>query len=425
MYINLILPPSPWLISDTDIPFLGILYLSSYLKNFGYGVEVTDLAGVDLQTWKPNKYDVYGITGTSAHFPQIRDISYKINANYPGALIIAGGPHATLAPHHLLKNTAVDICVQGPGERRFENLLRTGRSDGTVSWSDSITGAITLSPKATESENYSMASLPDYEAIDFKKYLPSQTYKYLLGTVNESTILTTLGCPYNCNFCAQHNMREKIKFVPLNDVSKNIDHLRKQYNVKLFYVTDDTFGFEKGRFTDLCNMFKTKGIHWHCLLRADLATEQRLKVMKDSGCLGVVFGFETGSNKILKLMNKGVTALQNYKAAELTHSFGLKVRGQMVVGFPGENDKTIKETKLFIESTPVDHWGIHTFQPYPGSDVWYFPEKYGITIDKETDFSNWHTIGKPTEKVGSLKVQTWVDYLRKIAGSKSIERVGE
>lgn len=422
MKINLISPPSPWLISDTDIPFLGILYLSSYLKQHGFDVTVTDLAGIDINDWSPDKYDIYGITGTSAHFPQIQAISFKINRYYPTAQIVAGGPHATLAPHHLLMNTAVDTCVMGPGEKRFLNLLQTGKSDGTVYWKDE---AIVYSAKDSKSEIYDMAQIPDYQAIDFKKYLPSQTYKYLLGTVNESTILTTLGCPHNCNFCAQDKMREKIKFVPLVDVSKNIDYLREQFDVKLFYVTDDTFGFAKGRFTDLCNMFRKKGIHWHCLLRADLATESRLKTMKDSGCLGVVYGFETGSNKILKLMNKGVTSQQNYAAAYLTHTVGMKVRGQMVVGFPGENDTTIRETKLFIESTPVDHWGIHTFVPYPGSDVWYFPEKYGIKIDRETDFANWHTIGKPTEKGENLKVQNWVDYLREIAGNKSIERVGE
>jgi radical SAM superfamily enzyme YgiQ (UPF0313 family) len=120
-----------------------------------------------------------------------------------------------------------------------------------------------------------------------------------------------------------------------------------------------------------------------------------------------------------------VTAKQNYEAAELTHKLGMKVRGQMVVGFPGETNKTISETEHFITNTPVDHWGIHTFQPFPGSDVWENPEKYKIEIDKNTDFSNWHTIGKPREKVGSLKVQKWVEHLRNVAGIRNIERVYE
>ena len=160
-------------------------------------------------------------------------------------------------------------------------------------------------------------------------------------------------------------------------------------------------------------------------MRADLAQKDRLELMRDSGCIGIVYGFETGSDKILKLMNKGVTAKQNYEAAELTHKLGMKVRGQMVVGFPGETNKTIFDTRLFIENSPVDHWGIHTFQPFPGSDVWENPEKYKIEIDKNTDFSDWHTIGKPGEKVGSLKIQKWVEHLRNVAGIRNIERVCE
>ena len=425
MRVNLIIPPSPWLISDTDIPFLGILYLSSYLKERGYNVTVTDLAGVDLKNWTPTKYDIYGITGTSAHFPQMRDISYIINKKYPNAVIVAGGPHATLAPFHLLKNSAVDICIQGPGEARFESLLRTGKSDGVIRWDETTPGALMITPRDLESERYVMSALPDYEAIDFKKYLPSQTYKYLLGVVNEATIFTTLGCPFRCNFCAQHKMRDKTRHIPISDVERNISHLRNKYKVKLFYISDDTFGFEKSRFSDLCNMFKRKNIIWHCLLRADLAQKERLEIMRDSGCIGIVYGFETGSDKILKLMNKGVTGKQNYEAAELTHKLGMKVRGQMVVGFPGETDRTIFDTRIFIANSPVDHWGIHTFQPYPGSDVWENPEKYKIKIDKNTDFSDWHTIGKPGEKVGSLKVQKWVEHLRDVAGIRNIERVCE
>jgi anaerobic magnesium-protoporphyrin IX monomethyl ester cyclase len=425
MNINLIIPPSPWLISDTDIPFLGVLYLSAYLKNHGIGVEVTDLAGVDLATWTPNKFDTYGITGTSAHFPQIRDISYRISQYFPNAPIIAGGPHATLAPFHLLKHSTVDICVQGPGEERLLNLLKTGESDGVIRWDSETPGALSITPRSVLSENYNMAVLPDYEAINFKKYLPSQTYKYLLGIVNEATVFTTLGCPFRCNFCAQHKMRDRTRHIPLTEIDRNISYLKKKYKVKLLYISDDTFGFEKSRFGDLIRLLKKQKIAWHCLLRADLAQQPRLEAMKDAGCIGIVYGFETGSDKILKLMNKRVTVKQNYQAAELTHELGMKVRGQMVVGFPGETDKTIFDTRIFIANAPVDHWGIHTFQPFPGSDVWENPEKYKIKIDKNTDFSDWHTIGKSTEKVGSLKVQKWVDHLRDIAGERSIEKVVE
>lgn len=411
--LNLIIPPSPWLISDTDLPFLGPLYLSAYLKGNGFDVTVTDLSGEKLSDWWPKEhYDVWGITGTSPNFPQMKIIAGRIRTEHPRAVIIAGGAHATMASDHLLENSEVNYCIKGPGEAILADYLEGGIK--------------CILEKGyffrANDENYEMSAIPDYAAIDFEKYLPSKTFKYLLGEVNEATVLTTLGCPYRCNFCGQHNMRNKVKFIPLSDVEKNIDHLIDHYQVKLFYVLDDTFGFAKSRFGDLINLFKRKGIAWHCLLRADLATKEKLEVMKDSGCLGIVFGFESGSDKILKLMNKGVTANQNYVAAELTHDVGMMVRGQMIVGFPGEDEQTIEETEKFVRTAKVDIFGIHAFQPFPGSDVWNYPEKYGIKINKETDFSDWHTIGKPDEELSNKKVQSWINELREIAGNKNIER---
>ena len=407
--ICLVIPPSPWLINDTDLPFLGILYLSKYLKERQFDVTVTDLSGINLDDWIPYPYDVYGITGTSPNFPQIKQIAEKIRNLYRSSIIVAGGPHATMASEHLLSNSEVDICIKGPGERAFEDFLSSEL----------------FIQNSKDYEDYMMSPIPDYEAINFSKYLPSKTFKYLLGEVNEATILTTLGCPFRCAFCGQHNMRSSTKFIPLADVERNIDHLIDRYDVKLFYVLDDTFGFAKSRFGDLINLFKRKEIKWHCLLRADLAQISRLKAMKEAGCLGIVYGFESGSNKMLKLMNKGVTANQNYLAAKLTQEIGMTVRGQMIVGFPGETEETIKDTKRFIKSFPNVIWGIHTFQPFPGSDVWNNPDKYGIKINKETDFSDWHTIGKPGEIKGSEKIQKWIKELKEIAGKNNIERVSE
>lgn len=423
MKIALIIPPSPWLISDTDIVFLGPLYLSAYLKKRGHDVTVIDLTGQDLNDWWPKEnYNVWGLTGSSPNFPQIREIANRIRLKDSKAKIIAGGVHATMAPEHMLLHSAVDTCVLGPGEKRLDNLLSFGFSDG-IYWKDK--GEIKRSFRDPKSENYDLEPVPDYEAIDFKKYLPSKTFRYILGECNEATVLTTLGCPYRCAFCAQHNMRPKVKYLPIGHVAKNVDYLIDKYNVKLFYMMDDTFGIGYERLEQLCNMFRYKSLSWHCLLRSDLATKEKLSYMKECGCLGVVYGFESGSDTMLGYMNKKTTAKKNYDAAKLTHDLGMAVRGQIVVGFPGETDQTVEETRKFIQESPVTVWGIHTFQPFPGSDVWNNPEKYGVEIDKDTDFSDWHTIGKANEIKGSDKVRKWISILKEAAGNKNIEKVAE
>jgi len=125
-------------------------------------------------------------------------------------------------------------------------------------------------------------------------------------------------------------------------------------------------------------------------------------------------------------MNKRLTAEDNLRAAELVDKAGMTIRGQMIVGFPGETDETIAETEAFIKAAPVTKWGLHAFVPLPGSDVWNYPEKYGLEIDKKNeDFTaGYHTIGKSGEwaKVWGDETRDWLVYLRQVAAERNIDQ---
>jgi anaerobic magnesium-protoporphyrin IX monomethyl ester cyclase len=131
------------------------------------------------------------------------------------------------------------------------------------------------------------------------------------------------------------------------------------------------------------------------LTRADCVDKDLFVEMKKSGCLSVAIGFETGSNRLLKLMNKRTTVEQAREAIKAANSAGLLINGQLMVGLPTETDEDVELTAKLIRDNPeVDTFGLHMFQPFPGTDVWEHPEKYDMVIDKNTDFSDYHTIGK-------------------------------
>ena len=96
----------------------------------------------------------------------------------------------------------------------------------------------------------------------------------------------------------------------------------------------------------------------------------------------------------------------------------------MIVGLPGETDETVEETAKFIQNAKeVDVFGLHIFQPFPGCDIWRYPEKYKYFINKETDFKNFHTIGKPNTKLtDNNQVMQWYDYLKKIIAERDIAK---
>ena len=182
-------------------------------------------------------------------------------------------------------------------------------------------------------------------------------------------------------------------------------------------VFDDTFTMSEKRIYEICDLLieKKVGMKWYCMIRAQKIDTTLLLAMKVAGCLSVTVGFETGSDRILKLMNKKTTVAAARSCIEAVYKSGLMLYGFIIVGFPTETEHDVEFSADFIRNNPeVDTWQLHAFQPYPGSDVWEHPEKYGAVIDKDTDFSDYITKGDPTDPV----VKKRYKYLREVMGNK-------
>ena len=421
----LIIPPSPWLISDTDLPSLGVLYISSYLKANDMEVDVCDLSGLDESQWKIPIGDVYGITGTSPNFLQIKKIVERLKEREPEKLVVVGGAHATTLHHHILKNTLADACVIGEGEHTMLDIMHDPLEQicGIV-YREKDT--IHKNPKRYLIKDLDDLPFPDWEAVDFYKYAKSQTFKYVTGECLEATILTGRGCPYKCSFCSSNSIWQgKVRFRRPEHIINEMMALQASFGVELFYFIDDTFVLDKDRVQRFCELVKPHDMKWHCLNRVDRCDVDTLQMMKDAGCLQIVLGFESGSDEILKKSRKGTTVAHALQAIENIKKVGMKIRGQLIVGLPGETSETILATADFIRTAKeVDTFGLHVFQPFPGCDIWSYPELYDYEIDRDTDFSDYHTIGKPGLEfsVNRTTADGYI-FLKDIINERSIERM--
>jgi anaerobic magnesium-protoporphyrin IX monomethyl ester cyclase len=425
--VVIIIPPSPWLISDTDLPPLGPLYVASYLREFGSEVQVCDLSGLEEKDWKIPIGDIYGVGGASPNFVYIKAIVARLKAREPDKPVVVGGVHATVLPYHVLDNTLADACVVGEGEITMREVMAKGLNQSVNGLLFKNGKSVVVTTDRHMFQDVDDFGIPDYDSIDFYRYAKSQTFKYLLGDCREGMILSARGCPFDCVFCASPKLwKRKVRYRSVGHVIGEVELLRDKYGVELIYFVDDTFVLNQARVLELCSKLKQTSIKWHCLNRVDKADEKVLATMKKSGCVGVVYGFESGDNTMLERINKWTTIEQGYKAIEATKKVGLKVRGQLMVGLPGETDESVENTAKFIRSAKdVDTFGVHVFQPYPGCYVWSNPDKYSFSIDKETDFSRFHTIGKPgAELTDNRIVADWFNYLRDVAKEKNIEQQG-
>lgn len=417
--IVLIIPSSPWLLSDTDQPMTGVLYISSFLKKAGFETQVCDLSGLPEKYWHIPIGDIYGITGTTPNFPWMKKVIDRLKEREPHKKVIVGGVHATTFPEHIFERTKADICVIGEGEHTALEIMQ----EKSLSEIDGIVTREFETKSRILEENIDIFPLPDRDSIDYYNYLVPQTYKYLANK-KEGSIITARGCPYKCSYCASNMIHKgRVRFRSAQNVADELFYLKEKYGIGLCNFIDDTFILNKKRVYEICDLIEPLNIEWFFLTRVDHVNLELFKRMKKAGCISVTFGFESGSNRILKFLNKNTTIKQAFKAIKVSKEAGFKIRGQLMVGLPTETWQDVKMTAEFIQqANDVDTFGVHVFQPFPGCDVWLNPEKYKFPVNKNTDFSMYHTIGRPEDKLtNNIEIEKQYQYLRSIVNERNIE----
>lgn len=408
-------PPSPWLISDKDLVPLGILYLSSYLLDKGFDVKLVDLSGDVFKTdYHIPEADIYGIGFVSPQFTYAKEILKKIKTTNPNAKVIAGGIHATSMPQQVL-NAGFDAVVRGEGELSVERILNKGIEQKIYN--------------LNFIKNINELPMPAYRLLDMNSYVKNlgvMTYmKSDSEEEREVNIMGTRGCNHRCTYCSMYKGPTRWR-TPRN-IIKEIRFLQKNYGVNRISFCDDSLAIDNVWLRKLCKELKKTGIKWHCLARTDQVDYHLCKVMKNAGCMGIDFGIETGSQRMLDIIRKDTTIKVQERGIKAAYNAGIKVRAQIMIGLPQETEEDFQQTFDFIKRNDkyVTKWGVHTFIPYPCSPIWHNPEKFGYKINKDTDFSNYQTIGKPGEwnfipKENAEQIERWRNTLLDYINQKNI-----
>ena len=360
MKLCLISPPAPFAEEPAMNPPLGLCYLSAYIKSKISGIEVV---GIDYALKYDDDYladipldcDWYGITAFSAQFRWLKEMIWHIKFHTNGKIIV-GGSHASACFNEVL-SLGADRVVDGEGEEKLYYYL-TGKFCSSIFDLDEL-------------------PFPDRELFGLENY-----HRTIHGE-NAIHVVTLRGCPYSCHFCHKSSVGTGVRFRSVENVMKEIDYLIGMYGTRAFVLYDDIFTLRKERCLEFCKQFKERNLIWRAWARADLVDFEILYAMKESGLQSLTFGIESGSDKILKNINKRTTAYQNHKALSMCKVAGIPVRCSLMFGNPGEDIDTVNETIRMVEMTQPDEWNLAILAPVPGSEFWEHPEKYGLKFDKE------------------------------------------
>ncbi len=216
----------------------------------------------------------------------------------------------------------------------------------------------------------------------------TRTYNNRAEGIKIATMVTAMGCPYQCTFCTNSTEYNKARIRTPENVAKEAQHLKDKYGVGGIRFDDDLLILLKDRTLELCKELGKTGLLWsgQSVGRAT-ADEEVVKALADAGCVGYGIGIESGSDLLLKLMKKGSRA-KDYKAAyDNAIKYGLGVRVQLLYGIPGESRETLQETIDFFKETGMPPRRFNRLLPMPGSELYDQCLAQGI-ITNEHDYLN-------------------------------------
>ena len=381
-------------------PPLGLAYIAAVLEHEGYKVIIIDavIEGFNHEDRVGESKIRYGLSfdkikskiqeispdlvGVSCPFTiqidnanKICEIAKEVNENI---ITVMGGVHPTNMPKEVLKDKNIDLISIGESEYTFLDIVKSIESGKGVGEVDGIgykkDGEIIINTKTKYIENLDDLPFPARHLLNMKKYFAmSKPHGISFMKSPNTSIVTSRGCPSNCVFCSIHTIwGKKYRTRSPENVLAEIKQLVDEYKIKELHFEDDNFTLDKKRAAEIFKgMIEKKfNLLWSTPngVAAWTLDEEQLRLMKKSGCYRVIFGFESGSNEVLKNIINKPQKIENIKPLiKKAQKLGIEVGGFFVVGCPGETKKQIEQTFKFARTAGLDYAGISIATPYPGT----------------------------------------------------------
>ncbi len=390
---------------------LGVAYLaSSIIKNFpGSAVDICDAAGLNMShqqvLGRVIKFapEIVGITLSTITAGSARKTAQAIRESLPDTLIVFGGPHVSALPFENLD--VADICVVGEGEETFKDIIFCQDLDRDFS---RVMG-IAYRQNGSDFLTKKRSLIVDLDVLDFpaRQLLPRNTYRHIYPYPVKNpyyhSIITSRGCNYKCDFCSSSLIWNGLtRYRSLENVFKEMEHLIKRYNAALLFLHDDDFTGSCERVVRFCQGIRKyfPGLKWICHGRADNMSLELLREMKQSGCVEIQVGVESGNDEVLKKCNKNIDTATICKAFELINKVGINSWATFIIGCEGDSVATVEDTIKFSKRINPTYATYLYLSPLPGTKSFSYFKKKGYLRSLDWSKYSWH--GDPVFETEAL-----------------------
>jgi anaerobic magnesium-protoporphyrin IX monomethyl ester cyclase len=418
--MNILVVTTPIRPVPTPYPPLGSLAIIKALRNNGF--DNAEFYNIDANrpsfaeavehiiARRPRVLGISAVVSTA--YAYTKRLSLEIKRRLPDTLIVTGGNLAASA-EILLRKTGTDICVIGEGERVFIDICNRARKTTDPTAFTDIAGLVLIDStgqvvntgypeRLTKSEIFDVDWQVLEDSSNMRIFFPrlDESVEMAMKFAHDSRagephrrgksyalIPASKGCVARCTFC--HRWDKGIRYVPPDIFIKRIRELVEKYNVGFFSIADENFGTDRRWLADFCAKIKLMDLIWMVSgMRVNCISPEQIEMMKDAGCAGILYGMETGSPRMLEVMEKKTKQSDNENAVRWTHEAGLATIIQLVLGMPGETPETVSETIRFTQMALTqssdqksNDLSINYAQALPGTPLYEYGRHKGLIGD--------------------------------------------
>jgi anaerobic magnesium-protoporphyrin IX monomethyl ester cyclase len=371
-------------------PILSYACLAAILREKGFSVSVLDL-GIEKANFveilnkvlNERKPRIIGITSTTPLFYEVIKISRMIREKLGDEVkMVLGGPHASALPEESLPATEFDIVVAGEGDLTMVDIACGKPLKDIKGIYYKKDNAIFSTPKRPLIKDLDSLPLPALDLFKIGRY----NSRLINRRVPLTKIMTSRGCSFNCHFCGKAVFGRTIRY---KSVARVIDEIKHALHLGFqeIHIHDDQFTTDMQRAQDICRAIIKEKLKfpWSLAsgLRVDSVNEEFLRLAKEAGLYQVSFGFESGDQRCLDSIDKGITLEQSIRAMKLVKKVGLESIGFFMFGLPAETEASMKKTISFALKLSPDLAKATITMPMPDSRLFQEYTKMGLIRSRD------------------------------------------
>jgi radical SAM superfamily enzyme YgiQ (UPF0313 family) len=406
-------------------PPLGILYICAHLRSKGLSVEVFDSTFSSrqqlfdlLQQGPPSVVGIYANLMTRSNVVEILRV-----AKDAGWKTVVGGPEPSAYIDEYL-DAGADVIVIGEGELTLEELVPVLPSHSAEALQKvngiafrTAEGTVVRTPPRDQIRDIDAQPWPARESIDLTRYLRIWREHHGMGSVS---LITARGCPYHCRWCSHEVFGKTHRRRKPSSVADELEWLMNRYQPEMAWMADDVFTIHHGWFFQYAAELKRRGLKlpFECISRADRLTRQVVETLAEIGCFRVWIGSESGSQRILDAMERGVSAEEVRSAVAMCKSRGIKTGMFLMWGYEGEELSDIEATIEHVKRTDPDIF--FTTVAYPIKGTPYFAE----VADRVENLKAWNVGSDREVRIRNRRSRQFYSFADKLLRSEvELERL--